>query len=373
MGALDRVLLAADLLEPDALGGAHEHLLKTCPWYAHVSEGGGDGPEKHCKAAKGEVKASAVLLTPRTAEASTVVKPTVPPGGPGLFHIKGRNLPPYMEHLFSHLKAKYGKAAYKVANGIVHKWAAGINPGGRHPAKTHPDVRAAAQRNIAEWEKDKSDAHAQSRQRDSKRVKATVELAQPAATAPGAAPVGPAPGLYERPSQTVSPSPPLPPGAKLPTAAEIRKLIGQIPQCSDASLSASARNHLDAAAMKLSKDDPLAALHVLRAAQSDIYAAHKADLGALGPAANTANVFARTVPPGERSSANTAMLRGRDQESRWRTLELAVATAIDQIRRRHFHGMYGGSPLARFSQEDGMSALGKVLRLAGGVPPISSA
>jgi hypothetical protein len=184
----------------------------------------------------------------------------------------------------------------------------------------------------------------------------TMALASPAATAPGAAPV---PGPYQVPSQTVSPSPPLPPRAKLPTPAEIRKLIGQVPDCENASLSASARNHLDAAAVKLSKDDPLAALSVLRSAQSDIYAAHKADLGTAGPAAMTANVFTR-VPSAEQSSANAAMFRSRDREMMWRKLEQQVASAIDRIRRRHFHGMYAGSPLARFSAE---TALDKVLRL----------
>jgi hypothetical protein len=266
-----------------------------------------------------------------------------------------------MEHLWFHLVKRYGKHdAYRVANGIVHKWAAGINPGGRHPTRTHPDVQAAAAKNIAQWEKDRADAHAQSASHE--HVKATITLAQPAYTAPGAAPVQ-KPGLYERPSQTVSPSPPLPPQEKLPTAAEIRKLIGQVPDCSDRSLSASARNHLDAAAMKLAKDDSLAALHVLRSAQSDIYACHKADLGALGPAQYTANVFARTVPAAERSSANTAMLQSKGQEMRWRSLEQAVAKAIDRIRRRHFRGLYpAGMQQARFTAG---TALEKVVRAAG--------
>jgi len=573
MGALDRVLLAAQ--DEDGIEQAHEHLMKECPWYRAVSGGEAAGvPDALCKPAGGKV-----ALTPRTPEASTVVKPTVPPGGPGLFHIKGRNLPPYMEHLWFHLVKRYGKHdAYRVANGIVHKWAAGINPGGRHPTKTHPDVRAAAAKNIAQWEKDKADAHAQSRghvkasagqdalvlsgkdgppypgqeqialppvpkatvpktmytahrvddclrqlshagqrlvqakksralrayhmehvnnhlshaldsahqlaenvqrnypaearelaalsktlglavsvspeakaatfahllqtvlyhQAHAKRhaevmrnpdpdpvwrfnyehahahMKGALEhcyklarhlednypdearyledlgkaadphdpytgltaiqaagkvlLALPYATAPGAAPIQ-KPGLYERPAQTVSASPVLPPDVPLPTAGEIRKILAQVPDCSDKSLSQSARHHLDAAVTKLEKDDPLAALHVLRSAQSDIYACHKADLGALGPAQYTANVFARTVPAAERSSANTAMLQSKGQEMKWRSLEQQVARAIDRIRRKHFHGMYpAGMQQARFSKEDDMSALDKVLRAAG--PPL---
>ena len=482
----------------------------------------------------------------------------------------------YVEHLYPHLVAKYGKRkAYRVAVGVVKKWKAGIAPGGKKggkPRHTHPDVQAAASKNIAQWEADKAKAHAQSARHASEHVKATaalsgkdqtfpgqarlplppvpgtkaaksmytahrindillhlshaaerlvqakqgkalrgyhmihvnnhlshaldeahdlvanvrknylpearelealsktmglsqsvsqdakvatfahllqtllyhqahakrhaalmlnpdpdpvwrfneeharthlkgavehayklaqhvqdnypdeakwlndldkiedpddpytgltVALAQPAYTAPGAKPI-PAqqtalkPGLYQRPSQTVSPSPPLPPEVPLPTAAEIRKIIAQVPECSDASLSQSARNHLDAAAMKLAKDDSLAALHVLRSAQSDIYAAHKADLGALGPAPYTANVFARTVPSAEASSANTEMLRGKAQEMKWRALEQQVALAVDRIRRHHFHGAYAGSPLARFSG----SPLEKVLLAA---PPGESA
>jgi hypothetical protein len=92
----------------------------------------------------------------------------VPPGGPGLFRIKGRELPPYVQHLWHHLAPKYGKhRAYGMAVGIVKKWAAGVNPGGWKTKsgkgkRTHPDVRAAAARNVAMWEKDKVDAHAQS-------------------------------------------------------------------------------------------------------------------------------------------------------------------------------------------------------------------
>jgi hypothetical protein len=123
-----------------------------------------------CKPATGSAKTPrlVVKLTPRTPEASTVPEPTVPPGGPGLFHIKGRELPPYIQHLWHHLAPKYGKhRAYGMAVGIVKKWAAGVNPGGWNTKsgkgkRTHADVRAAAARNVAMWEKDKADAHAQS-------------------------------------------------------------------------------------------------------------------------------------------------------------------------------------------------------------------
>jgi len=373
---------ALELLEAEhETREASDHLLRECPWYRHVGKGGRDHPDLHCRPATGESPGlheggALVKFTPRTPEASTVVKPTVPPGGPGLFHIKGRNLPPYMEHLWFHLVQRYGKHdAYRVANGIVHKWAAGINPGGKHPTKTHPDVRAAAQRNIAEWEKDKADAHAQSAEHGHSAGEVEgLELARPAvATAPGARPfLLPATpggrysqyGLYQNPAQSVSPSPPLPPATTLPTAAEVRAVIPLVPDCSDASLSATARKFLEQAAYKLSKDDPLAALAVMRSAQAALYAAHKADQGNMLPSAYTANVFA-AIPPAAQSSATTAVLQGRDKVLAWRKAEQALAALTDRIRKRYFHGVFSGpSQLARFTKDDDMTALDRVLALA---------
>lgn len=101
-------------------------------------------------------------MTPHTAEASTTPEPTAGPGGPGLFHHKGLQLPPYIQHLWHHLAPKYGKEkAYGRAVGIVKKWAVGVNPGGFKTRsgkgkRTHADVQAAAQKNIAQWEKDRT-------------------------------------------------------------------------------------------------------------------------------------------------------------------------------------------------------------------------
>lgn len=166
-------LAAPDLLEPSALGGAdqdvHDHLMHECSWYAQVCEGENATDPKGCKSAgtvsteRQDPPGLVVKMTPRTAEASTVPQPTVPPGGPGLFHHKGLELPPYVQHLYKHLVGRYGKhGAYKVAVGVVKKWAAGVNPGGFKTKsgkgkRTHPDVRAAAQRNVAMWEKDRTE------------------------------------------------------------------------------------------------------------------------------------------------------------------------------------------------------------------------
>jgi hypothetical protein len=62
------------------------------------------------------------------------------------------------------------------------------------------------------------------------------------------------------------------------------------------------------------------------------------------------------------AQANTAMIRGRDREAAWRSLEQAVAGAIGKIRRRFFHGQVNSiASQARFSGE---RPLDKVLRLS---------
>ncbi len=189
---LEKVLRLAgpDMTAPVAMGGvvgkgsvedeAHEHLMGQCPWYAAACDGEDPGDPVNCKNCI-DAGEKLTALTPRTPEASTVDQPTVPPGGPGLFHVKGLHLPPYIQHLYTHLVARYGKHdAYRVAVGVVKRWAAGVNPGG-WPTKsgkgkrTHPDVQAAAARNVAEWEADKAKGHAEGGQH----VKAAAPQATP--------------------------------------------------------------------------------------------------------------------------------------------------------------------------------------------------
>lgn len=166
-GSLERLLLAAQHDEDEAC----DHLHGECSWFRAVDSGeGAQDFRQYCDPAKGGKKVPRLIvkLTPRTPEASTVPEPTVPPGGPGLFHVKGMQLPPYVQHLWHHLAPKYGKhRAYGMAVGIVKKWAQGVNPGGWKTKsgkgkRTHPDVRAAAARNVAMWEADRARAHAQS-------------------------------------------------------------------------------------------------------------------------------------------------------------------------------------------------------------------
>lgn len=357
---------ALELLETEREAReAHDRLMRECPWYQHVAKGGRDHPDLHCRPATGEGGAL-VKFTPRTPEASTVVKPTVPPGGPGLFHMKGHHLPPYIEHLYPHLVERYGKHdAYGVAVGIVKKWAAGVNPGGWKTKsgkgkRTHPDVRAAAARNVAEWEKEKAEAH------EHHAAASAVGLA--VATAPGARPfiLPPPPGgrysqygLYQNPVQAISPSPPLPPLTRLPTAAEVTAVIKLVPECSQKDLSDTAKKFLEQAAYKLSKDNPLEALAVMRSAQTAMYAAHKADLGNMLPSAYTANVFTR-IPPAGQSSATAAMKQGYDKTLAWRKAEQVLGALSDRIRKRYFHGVFNGpSQMARMTEDD-MSALDRL-------------
>lgn len=548
---LDKVLLQADA------DSAHEDLLGECPWYRQVVSGEpAAGPGEHCGGG------ALVKLTPRTAEASTVVQPTVPPGGPGLFHMKGHHLPPYVEHLYKHLVGRYGKhEAYRVAVGVVKKWAQGINPGGWKTKsgkgkRTHPDVQAAAQRNVEEWEKEKAEAHARSAAHGkgkaghtlaasavsapplhpveggefpgdemvplppvphdnvsrsmftahridglihnlthaSERFAAAVKEQDPAlrgyhvihlgnhlsrsldaghlmadnlrrnypaegseldaltrtiglakalspaakaatlahlletvlynaghakrhaegmarlspaplwqfnadhcgkhlkhalehsqklaehvrdnypaerrflerlpvgsppyearlarvgaATAPGAAPVTSQYGLHQSPAATVAPSPPLPPKVAVPRPGEVRAIAARVPDSAQADLSSTVRHFLETAAVKLEKDDELAALAMLRSAAAAILSAHKADQGKALPAARTAAVFT-PVPGAAQSSATAAMKETAGRAQEWRKLDLAVQALADRIRKRYFHGVYSGpSTQARLS------------------------
>jgi len=336
---------ALDLLEAvHSENEAHAHLNRECPWFRHVGEERCcTEPDSHCPPA-GRGGGALVKFTPRTPEASTVPQPTVPPGGPGLFHVKGMQLPPYVQHLYKHLVGRYGKhGAYRVAVGVVKKWAQGIHPGGKKPGRVHGDVQAAAAKNVAEWEADKARGHKQAAEHA---AASAISLAV-VGSAPGATPIGtvtspasrPQYGLFQHPAATISPGPPLPPKATLPTAAEVRAVAGQVPQGSDITLTNTIRKFLDQAAGKLNRDAPLEALAALRGALTAVYAASKADLAAAGPAPYTANVF---VPPAEQSSATVAMRQSLEKTRAYRKLGLQVGELSDRIRRVYFRGVYAG-------------------------------
>lgn len=109
------------------------------------------------------VKMSNVDLTAETATASTVPEPFGKPSGPGLWHVKGMELPAYIQHVAHDLleggRVSTVSEAIRMAKGIVQDWADGRTPNGK--GHVHPDVQAAAKKAIAEWEAKRARAHAQ--------------------------------------------------------------------------------------------------------------------------------------------------------------------------------------------------------------------
>ena len=88
--------------------------------------------------------------TAQTPVASTVPEPHGKPGG-GLWGHPGLMAPPYIEHVAGRLleQGHDESTAYHMAVGIVQNWAAGHDG---HGNAVHPDVQAAAAKNIAQWE-----------------------------------------------------------------------------------------------------------------------------------------------------------------------------------------------------------------------------
>lgn len=96
-------------------------------------------------------------MTAQTATASTVHHPLGKPGGPGLFHVKGMQLPAYIQNV-AHAMIRSGKdkaRAIQMAIGIVRNWAAGHDG---HGNKVSAQVQAAAQKAIAEYNADRARA-----------------------------------------------------------------------------------------------------------------------------------------------------------------------------------------------------------------------
>jgi phage head maturation protease len=92
-----------------------------------------------------------ITRTPQTATASTVPEPIGNPAGQGLWKHKGLQLPPYIQHVATDLihSGHPESQAIGMAVGIVRNWAEG-HDGKGHPV--HPDVQAAAAKNIAQWD-----------------------------------------------------------------------------------------------------------------------------------------------------------------------------------------------------------------------------
>lgn len=285
----------------------------------------------------GRALAKILSLTPRTAEASSVPEPFGKPGGPGLWHHKEMQLPPYIQHV-AHELVKSGhdeSKAIEMAVGIVKNWAHGHN--GKH--KVHPDVQAAAAKNIAKWEELKAKAHSETAAKDTKKVAATMALAAPANQPSGR--------LQHTPAQTVSAGPPLPKGVKPPKPQDLNKLASDIE--SDASgspHSTAAVKHLQAAAMVMETGDHAGALRMLRSAQTDVSAliGERQD-----DARDTMKHLARTgyggkVPPAELSSMRSQMVGHLAKVGNARKHSVRIAKHIDAIRRSRPYGVHGEAP-----------------------------
>jgi hypothetical protein len=96
-------------------------------------------------------------MTAQTAVASTVHHPLGKPGGPGLFRVKGMQLPAYIQNV-AHAMIRSGKStgrAIQMAIGIVRNWAEGHDG---HGNKVSSVVQAAAAKAIAEYNADRARA-----------------------------------------------------------------------------------------------------------------------------------------------------------------------------------------------------------------------
>lgn len=112
---------------------------------------------------------AAVHLSAQTPVLSAVHHPLGSPAGPGLFRVKGLQLPAYIQNI-AHALERNGhpeSQAIQLAIGACQRWARG---GG----KVSPEVRAAAAKALAEWEAAKAAAHSHSNDPEDA---VTVELA----------------------------------------------------------------------------------------------------------------------------------------------------------------------------------------------------
>ena len=101
-------------------------------------------------------------FTAQTPIVSTVHHPFGKPNGPGLWHVKGMELPAYIQNV-AHALIRNGQAhgeseAIHKAVGIVDDWAHGRTPNGK--GKVSPQVQSAAVKAMAEFRVKQARAHA---------------------------------------------------------------------------------------------------------------------------------------------------------------------------------------------------------------------
>jgi hypothetical protein len=113
-----------------------------------------------------EVYGQAVTMSADTGRLATTPHPFGKPGGPGLWGVKGMELPPYVQNI-AHALLRTGRAkdegqAIAMARAATKRWLHGKN--------VHPEVRAAAAGADADWRAKQATAHAHSNTELARRV-----------------------------------------------------------------------------------------------------------------------------------------------------------------------------------------------------------
>lgn len=101
----------------------------------------------------------AIELSAQTGRLASEPHPFGKPGGPGLWNVKGMELPPYIQNIARALlrtgRAKNLSQAIAIAKGATNRWG----KGGGHVS---PEVRAASAKTNASWDAKRATAHAHS-------------------------------------------------------------------------------------------------------------------------------------------------------------------------------------------------------------------
>lgn len=142
--------------------------------------------------------------------------------------------------------------------------------------------------------------------------------------------------LRQEPSQTVSPSPPLPPAVDLPSPQQLSKFADQLGKMQDDDENhhlAAAVMHMTSAAEKIT-NNPVSALASLRSAQTAIQQEWRGRVERSRP--RVAYVFSPETPPAEQSSAQQVHHRAQAQIGQMQAAAAKVAGFIDQVRRAYF-------------------------------------
>jgi hypothetical protein len=136
------------------------HTIKKGSWYIAVE------PDDafRAKVDAGEITGVSIEgsgMREALSKAATMAhEPTIGSKGNGLFGMKGKQLPAYIQHVYNDLVqsgSKVGGSTYRKAVGIVQNWAAGHDGKGN---KVSAATQAKAAKAIAEWEKLKAEAKA---------------------------------------------------------------------------------------------------------------------------------------------------------------------------------------------------------------------